>query len=155
MSSKRIFQSCPGAKFSCVAKLEDHDFQFMGYKDEWAGAVANAVPENGKCVWGVVWEIETASMNILGGTESKTGDQYKHSVATCEVVAESGDRLKCVYFRRNPKGCDVALPSPQYLQLILNGAEEYQIDKSHLEMLRKAKTNGNTVITEGMKQALF
>ena len=155
MSSKRILQSCPGAKFQCVAKLEDHQFYFMGHKDEWAGAVANAVPQKGKRIWGVVWEIPSTDMTSLGGTESKAGDKYEHVAQICEVINQEAKPLKCVYFYRDPKSCSVSLPSPQYLQLILNGAEEHRIDQNYLGTLRKTETNSNTVITDGMRKALY
>lgn len=45
-------------------------------------------------------------------------------------------------------------PSPQYLQVILEGAIEHMIDDEYIDQLRGVKTNGNTVITEGMRKAL-
>lgn len=154
MSSKRLRQSCPEAKLKGIGKLEHNQFVFMGYKEEWAGAVANAVPKQGECIWGVIWELKSEDLKKLGGTESKSGDQYEHVTEVCDIIIDQSELLTCTYFRRDSPNCQVGPPSPQYLQLILEGAIEHQLNDEYVDKLRRTVTNGNTVLTEGMRLAL-
>ena len=154
MSSKRLLQSCPTAKCKGAAKLKDHKFLFMGHKDEWLGAVANAVRSQGEFILGVVWEISKDDMQKLSGTESKPGDRCEHITEVCNVITEQSENLTCTYFRRDLDTSKVDLPSPQYLQLIIEGAIEHKLDKQYIDKLRQLPTNKNSVLTYGMRNAL-
>ena len=153
MSEKRMLLSCPSAKVKSIAKLEDHKLVFVGHKGDWAGACGNAVPSKGDLVWGVVWEINESDMSGL--KESEKGNNIDFNVPQCKVVTPDGKKLECLIFNRPSSDADIALPSPQYVKVGIQGAIRNKLPKSYIDTLQSVETNNNTKMTEAMEKSLY
>ena len=56
MSSARIHQFCPSAKFVSIGQVCGKHVKFCGWSDSWKGAGSTMV-DGGEGVWGVVWRV--------------------------------------------------------------------------------------------------
>lgn len=153
MSPKRMLQSCPNAKMKCVGKVQNHKLVFIGYKEEWKGACGNLVSAQGRDVWGVIWEVNQSDMPGLQGTEK--GGNIEFTVPMFDIISQDGEVLKCLLFKRESCDADIGLPSPQYLQVGIEGAVKNKLPQEYIDFLKSVPTNDNTVYTDGMKNALY
>ncbi|CAJ1061853.1 gamma-glutamylcyclotransferase-like [Xyrichtys novacula] len=130
----------PSATVFCVAQLKDYKLVFGNYKglasERWQGGVATIEHSPGDEVWGVVWRMNTSDLESLDSQENVTLGAY--SPAQLAVKAKGQD-LSCRTYIMN--SCVYAPPSPQYLQVIMMGAEQNGLPKDYQEKLRAITTN--------------
>jgi hypothetical protein len=60
---------CPSAEFYGIAVLLDHQLAFTRYSKGRDCGVADAIPQKGSCVWGVVYEISDQEISPLDKSE--------------------------------------------------------------------------------------
>ena len=60
-----------------------------------------------------------------------------------EVHSTSGERIKCYLYQPTDRSSELeGLPSPQYLQVIINGAEEVGLPEEYQKQLQQLPHNG-------------
>uniref|UniRef100_A0A8C3G169 Gamma-glutamylcyclotransferase b n=2 Tax=Cyclopterus lumpus TaxID=8103 RepID=A0A8C3G169_CYCLU len=137
---ERLQLKNPSAKVHCVARLEDYGLVFGNYKglasDRWHGGVATIEHSPGDEVWGVVWRMSMSDLESLDNQENVTLRAY----SPVELpVKTKGQELNCRTYIMN--SCVYAPPSPQYLKVIMMGAEQNGLPKDYQGKLRAIETN--------------
>ncbi|XP_028436612.1 gamma-glutamylcyclotransferase, partial [Perca flavescens] len=137
---ERLQLKNPSAMVHCVARLMDYRLVFGNYKglasDRWHGGVATIEHSPGDEVWGVVWRMSMSDLESLDSQENVTLGAYSPVELS---VKTKGQELHCRTYIMN--SCVYAPPSPQYLQVIVMGAEQNGLPKDYQERLRAIKTN--------------
>uniref|UniRef100_A0A8C6SMR4 Gamma-glutamylcyclotransferase b n=1 Tax=Neogobius melanostomus TaxID=47308 RepID=A0A8C6SMR4_9GOBI len=125
---ERLQLKNPSATVHCVAKLKDYRLVFGNHQgrasERWHG------------VWGVVWRLSVSDLESLDSQENVTLGAY------CPVelsVTTTGEDLCCRTYIMN--SCVYAPPSPQYLKVIVMGAEQNGLPPEYQAKLRSIKTN--------------
>ena len=143
LSSWRIKINVPSAKLLGVARLSDYALQFKSISGQpfaslWKGGTATIAPKDSASVWGAVWSMDKEHMSAL--------DRQEHCYNAMEVAVVNavGETLHCrTYMQSNNTPFDPAvdLPSPQYLQCIVDGAKECNLPASYIAELEKIQHN--------------
>uniref|UniRef100_A0A3Q1GYM4 Gamma-glutamylcyclotransferase n=1 Tax=Anabas testudineus TaxID=64144 RepID=A0A3Q1GYM4_ANATE len=137
---ERLQLKNPSATVHCVARLKDYKLVFGNHKglasDRWHGGVATIEHSPGDEVWGVVWRMNMSDLESLDRQENVTLGAYSPVELS---VKTKGQELNCRTYIMN--SCVYAPPSPQYLQVIVMGAEQNGLPKDYQEKLRAIKTN--------------
>jgi len=131
---------CPSAKFVCVARLADHCLAFTRKSSCRGCGVADAVPQNGHEVWGVVYETPETEIGELDQAEGfKPGRTKNAYVREQRHVLADGDEGKpmavWVYFASRQK--KPPPPSVGYKKLIVDGANFWHLPSEYIEELEK------------------
>uniref|UniRef100_A0A8P4KMI8 Gamma-glutamylcyclotransferase n=1 Tax=Dicentrarchus labrax TaxID=13489 RepID=A0A8P4KMI8_DICLA len=138
---ERLQLKNPSAKVHCVARLKvwsdiKRTFFTCLASDRWHGGVATIEHSPGDEVWGVVWRMNMSDLESLDSQENVTLGAYSPVELS---VKTKGPELNCRTYIMN--SCVYAPPSPQYLQVIVMGAEQNGLPKDYQEKLRAIKTN--------------
>uniref|UniRef100_UPI0037E728A2 LOW QUALITY PROTEIN: gamma-glutamylcyclotransferase n=1 Tax=Semicossyphus pulcher TaxID=241346 RepID=UPI0037E728A2 len=137
---ERLQLKNPSATVHCVARLKDYKLVFGNHKglasDRWHGGVATIEHSPGDEVWGVVWRMNMSDLESLDSQENVTLGAYSPVELS---VKTKGQELNCRTYIMN--SCVYAPPSPQYLQVIVMGAEQNGLPRDYQEKLRAIKTN--------------
>ncbi|KAI4890659.1 hypothetical protein NFI96_024945 [Prochilodus magdalenae] len=153
---ERLQLKNPSARVHCVARLQDYKLVFGNHKglasDRWHGGVATIERSPGDEVWGVVWKMNMADLESLDRQENVKLGAY----SPVEVsVWTRGQELSCRTYIMN--SCVYAPPSPQYLKVIVMGAEQNGLPKEYQEKLKAVETNkyeGPLPVMEELERAL-
>ncbi|XP_042597738.1 gamma-glutamylcyclotransferase b [Cyprinus carpio] len=153
---ERLQLKNPSATIYCVAKLKDYKLVFGNHKglasQRWHGGVATIEHSPGDEVWGVVWRMNMSDLESLDRQENVKMGTY----SPVEVnVSTSRQDLSCRTYIMN--SCVYAPPSPQYLQVIVMGAEQNGLPEDYQEKLRSIETNkyeGPLPVMEELEKAL-
>lgn len=131
-------ERCPSATFVAVAQLPDHRLDFTRKSVNRACGVADAVPEAGRKVWGVVFEISTLDVGALDKSEGYRPGRDRNSYWRREcMVFVDGDEKRpltaSTYFaEREPAP---PLPNSAYKELILSGARHWHLPGDYIAEL--------------------
>jgi gamma-glutamylcyclotransferase (GGCT)/AIG2-like uncharacterized protein YtfP len=140
INHRRMHMGSPTAVFVSVAKLQDYEVVFQGADHAvWRGAMATVAPRAGSMVWGAVWEMGTRELDTLDKQERVHLGLMERLNVT--VTKANGEDIQCFLYVQaedTPR-----LPSPHYLKVIIEGAEEVQLPKEYIDGLRAIKHNGN------------
>ncbi|XP_047117654.1 gamma-glutamylcyclotransferase-like [Schistocerca piceifrons] len=147
--AKRIHINNPSAIRISAAKLKDFRLDFGTWAERWRGAVATLVPEQGKHVWGAVWEIDKSNLADLDRQEGVNDGFYFPMQVDVEKL--SGEFVNC----RSYQLCDTPtkisegdiipenrLPSALYLDVVIQGAIESGLPDDYINQLKKIQHNG-------------
>ncbi|XP_064200110.1 gamma-glutamylcyclotransferase isoform X1 [Anguilla rostrata] len=159
---ERLQLKNPSATVHCVARLKDYKLVFGNHQGlpsaRWHGGVATIEHSPGDEVWGVVWKMNTADLESLDRQESfsKQENVKLGAYSPVEVsVSTRGQELNCRTYIMN--SCVYALPSPQYLKVIVMGAEQNGLPRDYQEKLKDIETNkyeGPLPVMEELERAL-
>ncbi|XP_074510556.1 gamma-glutamylcyclotransferase [Sebastes fasciatus] len=137
---ERLQLKNPSATVHCVARLKDYRLVFGNHKglasDRWHGGVATIEDSPGEEVWGVVWRMSMADLESLDSQENVTLGAYSPVELSVKTKYQE---LDCRTYMMN--SCVYAPPSPQYLQVIMMGAEQNGLPQDYQEKLRAIQTN--------------
>ncbi|KAK1806629.1 hypothetical protein P4O66_005136 [Electrophorus voltai] len=138
---ERLQLNNPSASIQCVAKLQDYKLAFGNHKGRasrrWHGGVATIEPSPGDEVWGVVWRMNMTDLESLDSRQE--GVKLGIYSPIVESVWASDQYLSCRTYIMN--NCTHALPSPQYLKVMMMGAEQNELPKDYQEKLKAIETN--------------
>ncbi|MBN3305512.1 gamma-glutamylcyclotransferase [Amia ocellicauda] len=137
---ERLQLKNPSATIHCVARLKDYRLAFGNYQgrpsDRWHGGVATIVQSPGDEVWGVVWRMSVRDLKSLDRQENVKFGTY----SPVEVsVSTKEDEMNCRTYIMN--NCVYAPPSPQYLKVIVLGAEQNGLPSEYQLKLKAIETN--------------
>jgi len=128
----------PSARFVGVAVLRDHRLAFTRRSEQRKCGVADAVPADGKSLWGVVYQIDEREVGQLDASEGCRPGQAEPSYRRDErhVFLDDNDERPLavhVYFAEQQNGPPP--PSAAYKQLILSGARHWHLPDGYVREL--------------------
>ena len=145
MNWDQMRKRCPSVQFVDVACLKDHRLTFTRRSDSRNCGVADAVPDKGGEVWGVVYEIpdmEIAMLDKQEGFQPAREQQRNAYVREERHVYRDGKKeeplLVHVYFanrRQNPPP-----PNAAYKKLIVDGAKHWHLPADYVDQLERIET---------------
>lgn len=144
MNWDQMRERCTSARFVGVAFLPDHKLAFTRKSTQGFG-VADAVPERGRKVYGVVYEIGDLDVGRLDTREGYRPKRERNSYVRREcLVFLGGDdsqplTVSAYFARRQPKP---PLPSNGYRNLILSGARHWHLPEEYIAELEQIEING-------------
>ncbi|XP_051575408.1 gamma-glutamylcyclotransferase-like isoform X2 [Myxocyprinus asiaticus] len=153
---ERLQLKNPSATIYCVARLKDYKLVFGNHKGllslRWHGGVATIEHSPGDEVWGVVWRMNMSDLESLDSQENVMMGTYSPTEVS---VSSSGLDLNCRTYIMN--SCVYAPPSPQYLQVIVMGAEQNGLPEEYQEKLKSIETNkyeGSLPVMKELEKAM-
>ncbi|CAN9514486.1 unnamed protein product [Ophioblennius macclurei] len=148
---ERLQLKNPSATMHCVARLKDYRLVFGNHKglasDRWHGGVATIEQSPGDEVWGVVWKMNTSDLESLDNQENVMMGAYSPVELSVKM---KGQDLHCRTYIMN--SCVYAPPSPQYLKVIVMGAEQNGLPRDYQDKLRAIQTNKDEASLEIMDE---
>lgn len=153
---ERIQLTNPSAVIHGAAKLLDYKLVFGNFKglasDRWHGGVATVETCLGEEVWGVVWRLNISDLASLDSQENVKLGAY----SPIEIPVRIQDQvLHCRTYIMNR--CVYAPPSPQYLKVIVMGAEQNGLPQEYQDKLRTIETNkyeGHLEVMEELEEIM-
>lgn len=136
----QIRERCPSARFVAVAKLKDHRLDFTRKSTIRGCGVADAVPDPGHAVWGVVYQIDERDIGSLDRSEGFSPRRAENSYTREEHhVFADGDEENpltvSIYFAT--KESNPPLPSAEYKGLIVCGAKFWHLPQDYIDKLER------------------
>jgi len=133
---EQMKKRCPSARYCGVAVLPDHRLAFTRRSKTRNCGVADALPEKGSDVWGVVYEIAEQDVGLLDKSEGyRPGRENNAYVRGERHVFMDGDKESplavMIYFalpEKNPP-----LPSKEYKEQILKGARFWHLPEDYIK----------------------
>lgn len=136
---------CPTARFVGIAALRDHRLAFTRRSVQRRCGVADAIPEQGKDVWGVVYEIDDVDVGRLDASEGYRPGRADNSYRREErhVFMDDDDQKPMAAFTyiAIPQK-DPPLPNAEYKQLIVSGARFWHLPEAYIRELEAIKVSG-------------
>ena len=145
MDWAQMKERCPSALFVGIARLADHRLAFSRASRTRGCGVADVVPETGRSVWGVVYQLSELDVGALDKSEGDRPGRARNSYwrRVCMVFLD-GDENRPVtaqtYFAEpepNPP-----LPNQGYKDLILGGARHWHLPAEYIAELEAIETRG-------------
>jgi gamma-glutamylcyclotransferase (GGCT)/AIG2-like uncharacterized protein YtfP len=145
LSWEQMNQRCPSARFVGVGVLPDHKLAFTRKSVNRGCGVADALPENGAAVWGVVFQIDDVDIGKLDASEGYKPGRSKNSYFRRETrVLVDGDHQRpletWVYFANRER--NAPLPNAAYKDLIVSGAKYWHLPHEYVRQLEQVVTSG-------------
>ena len=131
---------CTSARFVCVATLPEHRLAFTRKSMGRGCGVADAIPDEGWQVWGVVYEISERDVGSLDRSEGFAPGRAQNSYTREERhVFSNGDSNKPVatYIYFAQREVHAPLPNAEYKQLIVEGAKFWHLPPAYVAELEK------------------
>lgn len=151
---QRLALSSPSLKKIAIGQLDRYALAFAHESKRWNGGVATVHESDNAddCVWGLIWEIDLKEKSALDDQEGVAQQVYRPLEVVIRML--NGEHIKCRTYQLTDVGGvhQYADPSPQYHQLILEGAMENDFPEDYINMLKNVKTNNNTETTEIMSK---
>jgi gamma-glutamylcyclotransferase len=140
MNWQQMKERCPSARFAGVALLPDHKLAFTRKSINRGCGVADAVPEHGQKMWGVVYEVGDVDVAKLDTSEGYRPGRQKNSYfrSECNVLLNGDNRQPLTVFtyfgdpQPNPP-----LPNLDYKNLILSGARHWHLPVEYVRQLEE------------------
>ena len=127
---------CPSAQFVTIATLPDYQFGITRHSRLRDCGTANVYPLAGKEVWGAVYEVSAADLNVMDGFE----DGYERAILSVYAPDNTGAALLALVYIAAIEQ-NVPKPNPEYKRLILEGAHYWNIPRSYITMLETIQTS--------------
>ncbi|KAK3578266.1 hypothetical protein CHS0354_011591, partial [Potamilus streckersoni] len=124
----------------------DYELKFCTYardpkKTTWKGAHASINKKSNASVWGSVWWL--SDTRELDGLEGVHTDTYLPLVV--DVLPSRGHPLRCRTHQVKTSNAECyCLPSPQYMEIMLLGAEQNGLPGEYISHLKAIIHNNNT-----------
>ncbi|SRR6266540_1834394 len=142
MDFGQMRQRCPSAQFVAVAELPGHVLKFTRRSKDRGRGVADVVPEPGKSVWGVVYDIAEIDLGCLDKSEGFSPGRLLSAnsyVREQRHVHRDGDEnqpiLAWIYLaNRQPKA---PRSNAEYKKLLLDGAKFWHLPESYRAELER------------------
>lgn len=121
---------------SRIGRLTGHRIAFNKRGSHQGEVYANLVQHDGGEVWGVVYELAPAELQVLDYYEGVEGGHYRrHRV---DVLTEAGVAVNAeTYFAEKAWLCAEARPSRGYAARILTGAREHALPNEYIRSLEQ------------------
>jgi len=133
---------CPSAQFVAVARLPDHSLQFTRRSVNRGCGVADAVPQQGRDMWGAVYdlaEIDFARLDVSEGFRPGRPLNVNSYVRKQRHVYRDGaeDQPILVWIYLGNPQPNPPLPNAVYKKLIVEGAKFWHLPKPYQAELER------------------
>lgn len=136
MSEEYMKQYTPSLKYVMNARLPNFEIQFRKYSDNMKGGISSIIPKPGGMIFGVLYYIPKKEMDELDILEDVPLGIYTRE--TYQVLGEDGKWYAADLYRvTNPKG--PFTPAKQYLDLMIAGATEHDINPAWIATLKEMR----------------
>jgi gamma-glutamylcyclotransferase (GGCT)/AIG2-like uncharacterized protein YtfP len=135
MNWQQMQDRCPSAMFCGTALLPDHRLAFTRRSTKRGCGVADALPEKGRGVWGVVYEISKSDLTRLDVSEGYKEGREKNAYFRREYIVLLKDNALTVYIYFADRIPDPPLPNSTYKNLILSGARHWHLPETYIHEL--------------------
>jgi len=136
MSEAYMKQYTPSLKYVMNAQLPNFEIQFRKYSDNMQGGISSIIPKPGGMIYGVLYYIPKKEMDELDILEDVPLGIYSRE--TFQVLGEDGEWYAADLYRvTEPKG--PFTPAKQYLDLMIAGATEHDINPAWLAKLKEMR----------------
>ncbi|XP_056640476.1 gamma-glutamylcyclotransferase-like [Diorhabda sublineata] len=150
--SKRIHHMNPNAVRWGKGILKNYALDFGNYSTFWKGCAATIVEKPGNEVWGALWELNDVDFENLDKQEGVHLNIYRPIIV--DIETPDGKIIKCKSYQQVNKYEEIDLtklpedrrPSPAYLNVIVQGAEETGLPNEYINFLKTVVTNSTTYI---------
>src|SRR5436309_15390853 len=103
MDCAQMRERCPSARFLNVAKLPNHELAFTRRSTNRGCGVADAIPRDGKELWGVVYEIDEAELPELDRWEGVNSGAYVRRDAQSVYFRDEDEPIRTSIYFANPQ----------------------------------------------------
>lgn len=128
---------CPSAKFVAIAKLPGYAFGITRHSRLRECGTANVCAVAGREVWGAVYNVSDADLDVMDGFE----DGYHREILSV-YAPDNGSRPLQVLVYVAAIENDVPPPNREYKRLILEGARHWHMPSTYIAMLETIETSG-------------
>ena len=136
MSESYMRQYTPSLKYVMNAQLPNFEIQFRKYSNNMGGGISSIIEKPGGMIYGVMYYIPKKEMDELDILEDVPLGIYKRE--TFQVLGEDDKWYEADLYRVNePKG--PYEPAKKYLDLMISGATEHNINKDWLKKLKQMR----------------
>lgn len=137
MNSWQMKLKCSQFQTLGVYRLPGYRLAFFEHSTVWDGGMETLVPDEQSDVWGVLYELTPYSWDELDNCEDVrldgTGAYFHYPV---EVFAADGSATPAIIYLKSRWGKE-ALPSLEYMKIVLEGASTQGLPAAYLEELRR------------------
>jgi cation transport regulator ChaC len=140
MDRAQMRERCPAAQFISTALLSDYELQFTRTSKKRGGGTADIVPVAGKQVWGVIYHLTERDRERLDKKEGVAIGAYRPADLVVHPEGDMPRHLSVFTYVVCSKESPRPKPKKAYLQQILDGAEQWHLPASYLDMLRVIET---------------
>jgi gamma-glutamylcyclotransferase (GGCT)/AIG2-like uncharacterized protein YtfP len=119
----KMGEVAPRAEFQFIAHLPQWGLEFPINGNGWGGALPNVHPDETSTVWGAVFKVPDAEAGALDAIEREEG----RTATTVEAMDRMGKRHQVVTHRYPGDDGSSAIPSPDYLRLMLSGSRHWSL----------------------------
>ncbi|MGI9260737.1 MAG: gamma-glutamylcyclotransferase family protein [Woeseiaceae bacterium] len=138
MSEAYMKQYTPGLKYVMNARLPNFEIQFRKYSEDMGGGISSIIEKPGGMIYGVLYWIPKKEIEDLDILEDVPLGIYKRE--TFQVLGEDGDWYAADLYRvTEPKG--PFAPAKKYLDLMIAGAIEHDINAEWLAKLKEMRAS--------------
>ncbi len=135
MEPRRFRRLCSRSSVVGPARLPGRRLAFSRYSRQRRGGSANVLPDDGAEVWGVLYEVSDADLDTIDRSEDVPAAYRREAVV---VEDAEGHERQAVTYVANRTGD--FLPHPDYLRLIVEGAEARGLPSHYVAALRQIRT---------------
>jgi cation transport regulator ChaC len=135
MEPRRFRRLCPRGAVVGPARLPGRRLAFSRYSRQRRGGSTDIVPDADAEVWGVLYEVSDADLETLDRSED-VPTAYRRMTVVVEDA--EGRQRQAVTYMANRTG--EFLPHPDYLRLIVQGAEARGLPPHYVAALRQIRT---------------
>ena len=135
MEPRRFRRLCPGSTVVGPARLPGRRLAFSRYSRQRRGGSTDIVPDAETEVWGALYEVSEADLDTLDRSEDVPA-AYRR--LTLVVEDAEGRERQAITYVANRTGD--FLPHPDYLRLIVEGAEARGLPQEWIRHLETIKT---------------
>ena len=143
MDPAQMLERCPSARFVAVARLPDHRLAFTRYAKDRGCGTCDGIPQAGKDIWGVVFDISEAELRRMdeseGYRQGRPLNENSYVREQRQVYGRTGEPFGVwLYFaNREP---NPPRPNALYKRQLVEGArhwglpDEYQAELERIEV---------------------
>jgi gamma-glutamylcyclotransferase (GGCT)/AIG2-like uncharacterized protein YtfP len=134
MDPAQMQRRCPSSRFVAVARLPGHRLAFTRYARDRGCGTCDGIPEAGKDIWGVVFDVSDTDLRCMDENEGyQPGRPLKENAYVREqrqVFRATGEPLLVwLYFaNREPSP---PLPNAAYKRQLVEGARHWRLPKGY------------------------
>ena len=126
----QMHKRCPSSRFVCAARLSNYQFGITRHSRLRDCGTANVFPVKGQEVWGAVYDVSDADLNVMDGFE----DGYRREILTVNPFDDGDKPINVLVYVAEIEN-NVPLPNAEYKRLILAGAKHWRLPEAYLAVL--------------------
>jgi gamma-glutamylcyclotransferase (GGCT)/AIG2-like uncharacterized protein YtfP len=141
MASDVMEAWCADARFLGPARLDGFRLLFLRRSIRWQAGAADVVPEEGAATWGALYEVTATDLDALDAKEFSAQGGYQRREVEVDF---DGNRVAAITYEVVDKAPHELVPKPEYVDLLVRGAQERGLPRSWVEALATRRPTPDT-----------